>query len=160
MNIGLLVHSYTGNTLSVIEKLRAALLAAGFNANIERVVAKNEDPAAAASIELAASPDATGYDLLVFAAPVRAFSLSPVMKLYLSRLPALTGKNVCLLVTEFFPFAWMGGNRAIKQMRQLCTDKGCSVLGTGVINWSSLRRDKQIAGTIERLIRRLAAKAG
>lgn len=149
MKIGLIVHSYTGNTLSVITKLQEALLADGHEAVIERVSAENEDPAAAASAKLALIPTTAPYDLLVFAAPVRGFSLSQVMKLYLDQLPLLTGKKVGLLVTQMFPFAWMGGKRAITQMRTACQSKGCEIAGTAIINWSSGRREQQIAAAVE-----------
>lgn len=144
MKIGLIVHSYTGNTLSVITKLQEALLANGQEAVIERVSAENEDPAAAASARLALIPTTAPYDLLVFAAPVRGFSLSQVMKLYLDQLPMLNGKKVGLLVTQMFPFAWMGGKRAITQMRSACKSKGCQISGTAIIHWSSKHREQQI----------------
>lgn len=40
------------------------------------------------------APDVSGYDAVIFASPVQAFSLAPVMKLYLSKLPSLAGKKV------------------------------------------------------------------
>lgn len=149
MKIGLIVHSYTGNTLSVITKLQEALLAKGHDAVIERVSAENEAPSAAASARLALIPVAAPYDLLVFAAPVRGFSLSQVMKLYLDQLPLLTGKKTGLLVTQMFPFAWMGGKRAIAQMRAACQSKGCEIAGSAIINWMSGKREQQIARAVE-----------
>ena len=149
MKIGLIVHSYTGNTLSVITKLQQALQAKGHEAVIERVSAENEDPAAAASARLAVIPITAPYDHLVFAAPVRGFSLSKVMQLYLDQLPVLSGKKVGLLVTQMFPFAWMGGNRAIKQFRAACMSKDCEIAGTAIINWSSRHREQQIIEVVE-----------
>ena len=149
MKIGLIVHSHTGNTLSVIEKLQEVLLANGHEAVIERVTADNEDPAAVASARLAGIPDAAPYDLLVFAAPVRAFSLSPIMKMYLAQLPMLTGKRAGLLVTHMFPFAWMGGKSAIAQFKAACIAKGIEIINTAIINWSAKNRDEQIAHAIE-----------
>ena len=116
MNIGIIVHSHTGNTLSVAEKLKDRFLAEGHLVTLEQVTAVNEDPAAAANVELKTIPDIAGYDVLILGSPVRAFSLSPVMLLYLNQLPLLQGKKISCFVTQQLPFAWMGGNRSIKQM--------------------------------------------
>jgi flavodoxin len=150
-NIGIIVHSHTGNTLSVANKLREALLAAGKTVCIERVTAVNEDPSAAADIGLRDIPDTAPYDALIFAAPVRGFSLSPVMKLYLSQLPSLKGTKTGLFVTQHFPKAWMGGNRAIEQMKQACLSKNAEIVKTGVINWSNKQREEQIRNLIDEL---------
>ena len=119
MNIGIIVHSFTSNTLSVAEKLKEKFLAEGHLVTLEQVTAVNEDPAAAAKVELLAIPDITGYDMLIFGAPVRAFSLSPVMLLYLNQLPSLQGKKISCFVTQQLSFAWLGGNRSIKQIKKL-----------------------------------------
>jgi hypothetical protein len=55
------------------------------------------------------------------------------------------------LVTEFFPYPWMGGNRAIRQRTHLAETKGTTVRGAGVINWSRKRREAQIVEVTERL---------
>ncbi|MCE5342693.1 MAG: flavodoxin, partial [Eubacteriales bacterium] len=77
MKIGIIVHSFTGNTLLVAQKISEALTQAGHTVALERVTVKDENPNAANAIALAAAPAAAGYDLVLFGAPVRAFSLSP-----------------------------------------------------------------------------------
>ena len=54
------------------------------------------------------------------------------------------GKSVACLTTQHFPYAWMGGNRAIRQMKGLVTAAGATVRGSGMINWSRKTRDEQI----------------
>lgn len=149
MNIGLIVHSKTGNTLSVAQKLKQALLTAGHSVNLEQVTTVNDDPSKDKNIELKAIPDTNGYDVLIFAAPVWAFSASTVMKLYLSKISSLKGKMVGLFVTQQFPVAWLGGNRAVKQMKQACEAKKAVVYKTGVINWSNKQREHQIINLID-----------
>ncbi len=83
--------------------------------------------------------------------PVQAFSLSSTMTAYLSQIKSLQGKKVAFLVTQFFPFPWLGGNRAIGQMKKICESKGAIVCGTAVINWSKPSRKKQIINMIEKL---------
>lgn len=153
MKIGIIVHSYTGNTLSVAQSLQNKLIEAGHSVSIERVMAVNEDPSAAGNIELKVKPDISDYDGVVFAAPVRAFSLSPVMKKYLLQLPSLRGKRIGCYVTQYFPFPWMGGNRAIKQMKSICSTKGEEVIGEGIINWSNKEREKKIIDVVDKLRR-------
>jgi len=149
MNIGIILHSHTGHTLSVAQGLKEAFETLGHSVNIERVSAVNEDPQAAVKAVLKTIPEISGYDLLVFGAMVRGFSLSPVMNLYLTNLPSLEAKRVGLFVTEQLPKPWMGGNRAIKQMRQACETKKAVIYKTGVINWSNKQRQQQIVNLIE-----------
>jgi flavodoxin len=151
MTIGLIVYSQTGNTHSVALKLQEKLAAAGHSAAIERVRPAGDGQPGATHIELAERPAIDPYDALVFGSPVRGFALSPAMISYLAPIASLQGKKVACLVTEYFPFPWMGGNRAIAQMRKLCESRGATVCGTGIVNWSSARRDRMIVEVVDRL---------
>ena len=151
MNIGIIVHSHTSNTLSVAEKLKEKFMADGHLVTLEQVTAVNEDPASATNVELLAIPDTNGYDMIIFGAPVRAFSLSPVMLLYLNQLPSLQGKKISCFVTQQLPFACLCGNRSIKQMKKAIIAKNGTVHETGVVNWSSKKREDLITDLISRL---------
>lgn len=149
MKVGIILHSHTCNTLSVAEKLQERLAAAGHWAQLERVTAVDESPQAR-KVELKNAPETSPYDMLVFAAPVWAFSLSPVKKLYLGQIPTLQDKAVGCFVTQAFPFSWMGGNRAIRQMVSACEALGGKVFKTGIVNWTR-GREARIAQLIEDL---------
>ncbi len=123
MNIGIIVHSCTGNTLSVAEKLKESLTLKGHKVTLERVTAVDESPQAS-TFQLQTIPRIESYDCLFIGEPVRGFSLSPVMSLYLTQLTNLKDKIIGCFVTEFFPYPWMGGSRAVNQMRKLCDQKG------------------------------------
>jgi flavodoxin len=153
MKVGIIVHSHTGNTLTVAQRLKEKLLAGEHSVILEQVMAVNEDHSAAVNIELKSIPDLNAYDGLVFGAPVRGLSLSPVMKAYLSQLPSLEGKKIGCYVTQYFPYPWMGGYRAIKQMRKECEAKGGKVFETGIVNWSHKERESRITDVLEKLIR-------
>lgn len=153
MKIGIIIHSHTGNTLSVAQKLKEVLLAAGQSATLEQVTALNDEQTDVNKIQLTKIPDAGAYDMLIFGAPVRGASLSPVMSAYLSQGPSLQGKKVSCFVTEFFPYSWMGGNRAIRQMKKICEAKGAKVYETGIVNWSGMQRKRKITDTVEKLSR-------
>jgi len=150
MKIGIISHSHTGNTLSVAQKLKETLEENGNLVNLEQVAAVNQDTSAK-NIQLKSAPDTEGYDALIFGAPVWAFSLSPVMKVYLSQLTSLKGKKVSCFVTQQFPYAWMGGNRAISEFKKACELKGAVVSETGIVNWSNKQREKKTNEVIEKL---------
>lgn len=151
MNVGIIVHSHTGNTLCVAQSLQEKLIEAGHSVNLERVIAVNEDLSAAGNIQLKVAPDISAYDGLIFAAPVHAFSLSPVMSAYLSQLPSLRGKRIGCFVTQQFPYPWMGGNRAIQQMKRICKTKDENIFESGIVNWSHKEREKRIMYVLEKL---------
>ena len=151
MNIGIIVYSQTGNTLSVAEKLKEKLTAGGHTASLEKVTVAGGRKPGDRSFQLETLPDAGPYDALVFGSAVEAFSLSPVLTAYLKQIGSLQGKKVACLVTQFFPYPWMGGNRAIRRMRKLCESKGAAVCGSGVVNWAKFRRDKTTAKVVDRL---------
>lgn len=151
MKVGIIVHSHTGNTLFVAQKLTDRLRAAGHTVSLERVSAINENPSAAAKVQLQSAPDITEYEAVIFGAPVRGFALSPVMKAYLSQLPVLGGKKAGGFVTQFFPYPWLGGNRAIEQMKGACQAKGFPLSTTGIVSWSSRRREMMISEVLRKL---------
>lgn len=148
MNIGIIVHSHTGNTLSVAEKLKETLMRTGHKVTLERVTAVDESPQAS-PIQLQRIPTIENYDCLFIGAPVRGFSLSPVMSLFLTQLTSLEDKIIGCFVTEFFPYPWMGGSRAVNQMRKLCDQKGGKAAAIGVVNWTSLKRTNRIEEVVE-----------
>lgn len=151
MSIGIVVYSWTGNTLSVAESLKEKLSDAGHSVTLEKVTVVGERERGSREFELGTRPDVTGYDAVIFGAAVEAFSLSPVLKAYLEQVDSLEGKTVGCLVTQQFPYPWLGGNRAIRQMRKLCEAKGGRVYGTGIVNWAASRREQTKATAIEKL---------
>ena len=151
MKIGIIVYSRTGKTLSVATKLRDRLSAVGHSVDMERLVVAGEDRIRVQVVQLESIPDVGNYEAVVFATPVQGGSPSPAMRSYLAEVASLEGKKVACLVTEFFPFPWMGGNRAISQMIEICESKGATICGSGIVNWSRLCRGRQITEVTDRL---------
>ncbi len=151
MNIGIIVYSQTGNTLSVAEKLKEKLAAAGHTVSLEKVTVAGGRKPGDKSFQLETLPDPGPYDAVVFASHVEAFSLCEVTARYLKHIESLEGKKVACLVSEFLPYPWMGGSRAIRQMRKLCQSKGAIVVGSGVVNWAKSRREKTTTKAVDRL---------
>lgn len=150
MDIGMIVYSQTGNTHSVATKLQEKLSAAGHSVTLERIEVIGEVSPGQA-VQFKTLPDAGKYNTLVLASPVMAFSLSPVMTEYLKQVASLQDKKVAFLVTEAFPFPWLGGNRAVRQMKRACESKGATVCGSGIVNWMKKRREQQIVEVVDEL---------
>ncbi len=143
MKIGIIVHSQTGHTYSVAQKIQEKLKTAGNEVNVEQVIPVGEAKPAAKNIKFENLPDVNGYEALIFGAPVQAFSLSSVMKAYMEQIPSLQDKKVALFVTKGMPSHWTGGNRAISQMKKIVESKGGSFIGKGIVIWRD-KREEQI----------------
>ena len=151
MNIGIIIHSHSGNTLAVGEKILNTLKTADHAAEVKRVVAENENPSPLGPVVLKENPDTDPYDAVIFGAPVWAFSLSPVMQTYLKQVKGIQGVQASIFVTQFFPFPWMGGHRAIRQMKALCERAGFRVVKTGIVNWSRKNRGMRIDQVLQQM---------
>lgn len=152
VKVGVIVYSKTGNTYSVAEKLKDKLAEAGHDAVIERITTVGKPPDDLKSVQFDNRPDVEPYDLLIFASPVHAFSLSIVMNAYMTQLASLKGKKIACYVTKSLPGKWTGGNRAIAKMKQICEEKGGTIIGSEIIVYSS-RRMKAIDLAVENLLR-------
>jgi len=152
MNIGLIVYSLGGHTLTVAENLKEKLLADGHEVSLERVETVGPPKPQFENADLKTRPVIDAYDALVFACPVRGGTIPPPMKRYLEQIPSLHGKKVACLVTHFFRREW-GANQVLAAMRELCESKGATVLGVDEVRWFSLRRKERIAGVVEALSR-------
>ena len=153
MKIGIILYSQTGNTYSVSLKLKEKLITAGHSVDIERLKAVGEVRPGMKDIRFETLPDTEPYDALVFGSPVQAFSLSSAMASYLTQIASLQGKKVAFLVTQFFPFPWMGGNRTVGQMKKICESKGATVCEAEIVNWLNPSREKRITEVVEKLIK-------
>lgn len=151
MNIGILFHSCTGNTLSVAQTLAEALRAAGIPAELDRVETDPKE-AEAPSFSIVHAPDPAQYDALVFACPVHGFRISRQMALYLQDLPDLKGKKTLCFVTHTFPFGFLGGTGSKKQLEAILRKKGAEVVASACIDWGSKKREAQIASLREQAV--------
>jgi len=150
MRIGIIVHSYTGNTYSVAQAIQEKLSAAGHSVSLERITASDEEQRESGKVQLIKKPEVDEYDVLIFGAPVRGFSLSPAMTAYLERLKIQRGKKAACFLTQFFPLPAMGGKSSMGQMKKLCSSKGIMVCGTGIVNWSNINRKRRITDIADR----------
>ena len=150
MNIGIILYSQTGNTLSVAQKLQEKLAAAGHSVTLERIEVVG-DIAPGQAVQFKTVPDAAPYEALVLGGPVQAFSLNPVMKAYLEKLPAISGKKVAVYVTKQLPLLQVGGTGAIAHMKKACAAKGGTVVGSEIVVWAEKKRDKTIKNCVDQI---------
>jgi NAD(P)H dehydrogenase (quinone) len=150
MNISIIIHSKTGHTYAVAQKLQEKLVAKGHKVALEKITPAGDAHPGVKNLQLETKPEIKTYDGLIFAAPVWAFALSPVMATYLSGISSLKGKKIAAFVTMGFPFAWLGGNRALKQLKQICEAKAGSVMAVDIVGRSG-QDEKAVTDTVEKL---------
>ncbi|MEZ4357996.1 MAG: flavodoxin domain-containing protein [Eubacteriales bacterium] len=151
MNVGIIVHSLTGHTYTLAEKLKEKLNEKGHSVTLEKInVVGKEDPQRR-DFELDSPPKLASYDAVCFGAPVRGFSISPVLNAYLNQIEPLNGKKVACFVTKTLANNWTGGNRSIKQMKKLCDSKGGTVISTGILHWPKENADSKIDEAAENI---------
>lgn len=151
MKIGIIVHSLTGHTYTVAQKLKEQLDKKGHEVSIEKInVVGKEDPQNM-DFKLDSPPNLSAYDAVCFGGPVRGFSISPILSTYLSQIESLNGKKVACFVTKTLAGNWTGGNRTIKQIKTLCEDKNGTVIATGILVWPKKNTDFKVNEAAENI---------
>ena len=140
MNIGILVHSKTGNTLSVVKLLEERLRKNGHTVSIERIVPDNEDQPDKSKVMLVSAPSASKFDSIILAGPVHGFSPTPAIIKWIEGSGDLSGRNIPLVITQQLPFPFMGGNRTVRKLTELLQTQGATVPVSSIVNWGSGKR--------------------
>jgi flavodoxin len=144
MTIQLIVHSQTGNTLSVANALKASVEPINHTVTLTHVEANNEREMDLSKIAISAIPDCSEADMIVLGGPVRGASASPAILKTISSLGSVKGKKCVVFTTEFFPYDWMGGKRAVTMMEKELTARGAQVMSHAIIHWKRRDRENQI----------------
>jgi multimeric flavodoxin WrbA len=150
MRIGIIVYSRSGHTLSVARKLEERLAVDGHDVTLEQLETVEPLDLSATTAALKNHPPSDRHDALVLGSPVNGGRMSAPMRSFLDQVPSLDGKRVAMLLTHFFPRAW-GANQTIEEMTEVCESKGANVVGSGGVRWTSLRRRRRVAETVEDL---------
>lgn len=154
MKIGIILHSQTGNTYLVGQKLQEKLKANGHDVTLTRIQTKDAANQNQKDIQLDCMPEVNDYDALVFGGWIQAFNLYPGLSMYLDQLPSLTDKKVTCFLTQHFRYKWMGGMIGLSKMKKILLSKGATVLASEIINWSDEnKRTKQIVELVENISR-------
>jgi len=149
MKIGLIIHSVTGNTLKIAKELQTVLVDGGHDVKLKEIKTIRKVNPGETKANFTELPSIDKYDALVFGSHTEAFQLEQTMKLYFKQLESLKGRKVACISTHQLPFKWMGGNNAVKKMKAMCEEKGATVLGTVVVDWSpKSKREEKIHAAV------------
>lgn len=143
MKIGVIVYSYTNNTLTIAKKLESILLDKGYDVEVKSIKAEDESTNIN-HYNLVNIPSVENYDSIVFATCVRGFDCALIFKQYIQTIKTLKDKKVCGFVSQYFPFDFMGGSQALKSMKKMINDKEANFIELSSIHMKSKNVDKQI----------------
>ncbi|MBN1525087.1 MAG: hypothetical protein JW904_11420 [Spirochaetales bacterium] len=149
MKIGIILYSGTGNTRLVAVKLEEALVKKGHKVKIDDIRVEGKVEPGTDSFTITGRPDVAKYDGIVFASPVMAFSLNPVMKKYLAGVSSLEGKRIALLITKHLSIGISGTVQAFGKMKKICAVKKGRIAGRAKVIWSSKKRAQMIHDAVE-----------
>ena len=152
MDIGIVVYSRTGHTLSVAQRLSEGLSVVGHEVTLEQVETAGPVRLTATSAELKTVPAVDIHEAVVFACPVQGGVPAAPMMSYFEQIASLEGKRVACLVTGVFPAGW-GRNQTLAKMKEICESKGAAVCGLESVGWLSLGRRRQIQTVVDSLSR-------
>lgn len=154
MKIGIVVYSHSGNTMKVARQLQKKLEAQGHQAGVKPIQVQNSQPTnRMEQIIITESPSVEEDEALVLAAPVWAFSLCPVMRVYLGQLKDQKGKPCLSFVTQAAPFSWLGGKKALRILKEAAEKAGLNTLEQGCLGW----KGRDLEGRMETLTSQLAS---
>ena len=148
MDIGIIVYSHTGHTLSVALKLKEILSKKTHNVTLERLQTRVPLTMTALTAELKTIPNIESYDAVILGTPVRGGEPSPPMKAFLEQIDSFDGKMVAILVTGFFPFDW-GRKQTIVSLETICRSKDAELCGSVSVRWLNLKRKRQITKVLD-----------
>jgi len=143
MKIGIIVYSYTNNTLTIANQLKTALIDKGYDVGIESIKASNEDPNNT-HIVLTQTPNLNPYDTVIFASCVRGFNCAPILREYIKQCDSLKGVKCAGFVSQYFPWDALGGNQALNAMKTLIESKNGQFYPLGSIHVKSRQKDNQV----------------
>ncbi len=122
MKIGVIYYSLTGTTEEFARRIENVLIKNGYNVKSVKIITDVEVTGPGQKFELKMDTDCSEFDVILFGGPVWAFSACPVVIEYIKTSKGLAGKKVIPFVTMGFPFSFMGGNRAINQIKKIAKD--------------------------------------
>ncbi len=127
MHIGVFYYSVTGTTEEFARLIANALLKENHHVEISKLMTNPELTKPESKFEILNIPDRTKFDILILGGPVWAFRACPVVLEFIRKSNGIAGKKFIPFVTMGFPFKFLGGTNAIKQMHNTAQKSGCDV---------------------------------
>lgn len=159
MKIGFIVHSQSGNTLSVAQKVIDQLKAQGHDVMLTHI--KDEDVNVSMQhperFITVVDEVTSNVDVLFIGGWVQAFSLCRGLNFAIQHHFNIQSKETHLFLTHHFPFEWMGGTNAMKQLTKHVIAKEHQVKTTKIFNWSRKNNQQLIEQWVDSMITHINA---
>ncbi|MDP2425606.1 MAG: hypothetical protein U1C51_08350 [Candidatus Izemoplasmatales bacterium] len=154
MKIGLIVLSLTGNTMKVAHRLQEELKHLSLESEILPIETTDEF-LTPESTSIKHQVDLSIHDYYVLCTPVHGFLPPKLIQSFLKD-TSQTKKIVGLLVTHYFPFAWMGGLSTIKAIQKQSEPPLNKDRFTLIIHWKRKNLEEQITSGVRILASNLS----
>jgi flavorubredoxin len=155
MKIGIIVYSKTGTTARFGRIILESLKRKGHLCELVELKADQEikphtekDKPAYRFTNL---PDCRRYDAIAVGGPVWAFTACPVIIRAIKELNDIKNKKAIPFVTMSFPFAFMGGRRAVMQMSKALSDRGAEIIPGPVVPKILRNQDSLMRASAEQI---------
>lgn len=157
MKIGFIIHSQSGNTLSVAHKLMDQLKIQGHDVVLTHIKDEDVNNSMQHPERLVTVVDeiTSNVDVLFIGGWVQAFSLCRGLNHYINHQLSIQAKETHLFLTHHFPFEWMGGTNAMKQLVKPLMSKGLDIKTSKIFNWSRKNNQHQIELWIDSMMTQL-----
>lgn len=155
MKVKIIVYSFSGNTLAVSKKLQDALKQENIATTLEEVKTTTEKEMDWTKVNLSFVPLTNDADCIIFAAPVQAFRLVPIMSAYFHTIDDLKNKPCFFFTTEFFPLDWMGGIQARKMATDYIAKKNGRLLDKAIIHWKKKNLEEKINQVVTSFVQQI-----
>ena len=152
MKIGIILHSQSGTTAKVARVISSLLTDKGYDVDTHLLRTIGKVSPGSSSFELKNIPETDGYECLILAGPVWAFSASPVIMKYINQLGRLNDKKALCFVTKGLPFQWTGGTRALNTMESELALSGAEILPGAILYAFCIRKDSALRKAVEQIV--------
>ncbi|MEO0123986.1 MAG: hypothetical protein ABIL69_08310 [candidate division WOR-3 bacterium] len=133
MHIGIIYYSVTGTTEEFASRIANGLIKEKHHVELISIKTDVKVTGPGQSFKILNEPDCSNFDFILFGCPVWAFSACPVLIEVIKKSEGLSGKKVIPFVTMGFPFRFLGGIQAIRQIEKTARGRGAEVLSGIVI---------------------------
>jgi NAD(P)H dehydrogenase (quinone) len=156
MNVGIFIHSQSGNTSSMGMAITMNLRAQGNEVDIQLMKTAGRLKPRMKHVEFRDdSPNMAPYDVVIFGGPIWGFTVSPVVGAFIKEIPELKGKKALCFSTSGFPTAISGARGGLKKMEMLLDGLGATVLESEPFFWGLFRSKKKMDNAVNRICDRI-----
>lgn len=158
MKIGIIIHTQSGHTAQFARAIAAKFNSVGHEAEIDLLRTVGQVSPGSKKFSIKNAPSLEQYDAILFGGPVWAFKASPVIMALLRGVIKIKNKKVLSFVTMAFPFSWLGGKQAIKEMNQELDASGGIVLPGEILHFLLKPNAQKMEQAVQRIYEKLTGE--